>query len=333
MREKMFHKFASAILAFVLIAVSVFTATQSVTAATSTKTLIHVQSKKAVAFDVNRYNFKISNTADVEINVYVPAPKGVTLTLRDSNKKVIGNPMILTNYDSAWVLDGRGWYTYKYVVKQMKQGNYSVDYVFDEETEFDAKIIQTSAKVSFSTDKITVTKGFKKQLKVNNANITSWKSNNNSVATVNHNGIVIGKKTGSTTIVAYYDNGKSVTCKVNVKSNIYSAKKITKADVGISEYAVSAYYAAYQSNGNMVIKFRVANGTSKKITSIPKLNITVANEKNRVIAGYSKKSFSVNVPAHSTRTYSITIKKDSIAPQKADLRNSIIEINGERVHV
>lgn len=87
----------------------------------SAKTLVHEQSITANAFDAYKYKFKINTTSDLEINLYVPSPVGVTYTVKNSSGKVVGNPMVLTNYDDSWILDGRGWYTYKYVVNQLKK--------------------------------------------------------------------------------------------------------------------------------------------------------------------------------------------------------------------
>ena len=233
--------------------------------------------------------------------------------------------------DGSWILDGRGWYTYKYVINQLNAGSYSVDYVFDQETKFDAKIVQVSNSATLNSNKLSVTKGFTKTLKVNDGIASSWSSSNSSVASVNHNGKITGKKVGKTTIIAHLKSGKTLKCNVTVKSNEYSAKKITMADTGSNEYSIHAYHAAYKSNGNLVIKFRVANGTGKRITSIPKLYVLVLNQKNKGIASYSKNSFKVNIPEHSVKEYSITIKKSDISGKKADLRNTSIEIKGERV--
>ena len=59
--------------------------------------------------------------------------------------------------------------------------------------------------------------------------------------------------------------------------------------------------------------------------------VVVLNQKNKGIASYSKNSFKVNIPEHSVKEYSITIKKSDISGKKADLRNTSIEIKGERV--
>lgn len=314
-----------------LILILTFSFYQPMETYAANKTLVYEQSKNADILASNKYSIKLNVTADLEINVFVPAPIGVTFTIKNSSGKVVGNPMVLTNYDDSWILDGRGWYTYKYVVNQLKKGSYSVEYVFDQETKFDAKIVQLSNNVSLSSNKLSITKGFVKTLKVNNGVATSWTSSNSSVASVNRKGKITGKKIGTTTVTAHLSDGKSLKCKVTIKANEYSGKKITIEDSGINEYTIRAYHAAYQANGNMVIKFRIANGTNKKITAIPKFHVSVINQKNKGIASYSNNSFKVNVPKHSVKEYSITIKKNSISGGKADLRNTNIEISGERV--
>lgn len=279
MSKKNYEKSAGIALAFVLGVILIFTIIFPINV--SAKTLVHEQSITANAFDAYKYKFKINTTSDLEINLYVPSPVGVTYTVKNSSGKVVGNPMVLTNYDDSWILDGRGWYTYKYVVNQLKKGSYSVEYVFDQETKFDAKIVQLSNNVSLSSNKLSITKGFVKTLKVNNGVATSWTSSNSSVASVNRKGKITGKKIGTTTVTAHLSDGKSLKCKVTIKANEYSGKKITIEDSGINEYTIRAYHAAYQANGNMVIKFRIANGTNKKITAIPKFHVSVINQKIR----------------------------------------------------
>ena len=63
------------------------------------KTLVYEQSKNADILASNKYSIKLNVTADLEINVFVPAPIGVTFTIKNSSGKVVGNPMVLTNYD------------------------------------------------------------------------------------------------------------------------------------------------------------------------------------------------------------------------------------------
>ena len=229
-----------------LILILTFSFYQPMETYAANKTLVYEQSKNADILASNKYSIKLNVTADLEINVFVPAPIGVTFTIKNSSGKVVGNPMVLTNYDDSWILDGRGWYTYKYVVNQLKKGSYSVEYVFDQETKFDAKIVQLSNNVSLSSNKLSITKGFVKTLKVNNGVATSWTSSNSSVASVNRKGKITGKKIGTTTVTAHLSDGKSLKCKVTIKANEYSGKKITIEDSGINEYTIRAYHAAYR---------------------------------------------------------------------------------------
>lgn len=304
---------------------------QPVKAFAASKTLAYVQSREATAFNPVSFPVQVTSTSDVEINVYVASPAGVTISVSDRNGNLCGNSLHLTNYDSSWVLDGKGWYTSKYTMNQLETGSYTVEYTFDQDVTFDAKIVQLSAGVSFAGSKITLTQGFSQKLKINNAKAKSFSSSNKKVATVDKKGKVTGKKAGSAVITAKLTNGKKIKCKVTVKSNTYSADKLTSSSVGINEYAAAAYSASYKSNGNLVIKFRVVNETDHKLSSIPKFSVTITNQENNGVASYQKSSFKVDVPAHSYKDYTITIKKGALSGKKADLRNSIIKIEGERV--
>lgn len=322
------------LIVLLLVAVNiVFTLSESITVKAASTTLVNVQSKETDMLQSNRYNFKLDTTSDIEINVYVPAQIGVTFTVKSQSGKIIGNPMYLTSYDGSWILDGRGWYTYKYIINQLEKGSYSIDYVFDQETKFDAKVVQVANKITLNSDKLFITKGFSKTVKVNNGSASKWSSKNPSIASVNSKGKITGKKNGKTTIIAHLKNGKTLKCKVTIKANEYVAKKITMANVGINEYLMKAYHATYQPNGNLLIKFKIANGTDKKMTEIPNLYISVVNQKNKRIASYSHSSFKVNVPAHSVKEYSVVINKNNMHSKKADLRNTNIEIIGERIEL
>lgn len=333
MKSKRKMNIIAVMLSFVLAVALSVSFLQPVNILAASKTLTYVQSRTATAFNPVSFPIQVASTSDVEVNVYVPAPAGLTINVRDSKGNTCGNPLHLTSYDSAWVLDGKGWYTNKYVIDQLKVGSYTVEYIFDQDVTFDAKIVQLSADISFAENKITLTKGFSHKLKVNNAKATSFSSSNKKVATVDKKGTVTGKKPGNAVITAKLSNGKKITCKVTVQSNTYSSKKITSSYVGQNEYAAAAYSAYYKSNGNLVVKFRVVNETDRKLEKIPKFRITITNQKNNGVASYQKSSYKVNVPAHSYKDYTITIKKNQISGKKADLRNTIIAIEGERVNL
>lgn len=331
MKQKRTKKKIFSMLSLVLAVILSISPLQPVKVFAKSKTLVFVQSQTATAFNPVKFPIYVTGTSDVELNIFVPTPTGVTINVYDSKGNLCGNPLHLANYDSSWVLDGKGWYTSKYTMNQLEAGSYTIEYTFDQNVTFDAKIVQLSAGVSFAESKITLTQGFSHKLKINNAKAKSFSSSNKKVATVDKKGNVTGKKAGSAVITAKLTNGKKIKCKVTVKSNTYSADKLTSSNVGINEYAVAAYSASYKSNGNLVIKFRVVNETDHKLESIPKFSVTITNQENDGVASYRKNSFKVDVPSHSYKDYTITINKGVISGEKADLRNSIIKIEGERV--
>ena len=88
-----------------LILILTFSFYQPMETYAANKTLVYEQSKNADILASNKYSIKLNVTADLEINVFVPAPIGVTFTIKNSSGKVVGNPMVLTNYDDSWILD------------------------------------------------------------------------------------------------------------------------------------------------------------------------------------------------------------------------------------
>lgn len=75
-----------------------------------------------------------------------------------------------------------------------------------------------SKKIKLNKTSISITVGGQSKLKVkNNSKKVKWKSKNSKVATVSSKGVVKGKKTGKTTIIAKVGK-KKLSCKVTVKS-------------------------------------------------------------------------------------------------------------------
>jgi hypothetical protein len=294
-------------------------------------TLINKQSQTASALTEITHVFNVTSKADVEFSYYVPKKTTITLTIYDANGSVYGNTHHLTSAGAVWVADGKGWYTTSYTVSQMPKGTYKVVYTFDEAITYDFKVTQLTAEASLQATKLTLTQGFSQKIKINNGKAKSWSSSKKSVATVSSNGTVKGKKAGKAVITVKLTSGKKLKCTVTVKSNSYSAKKITSDYVGINEYGIKAYSASYKSNGSLCIKFRVVNETENTIASIPQFHLTAINQKSETIINYSKSSYKVNVSAHSSKDFTLTIPKSSISGSKADLRNTVIQIEGNRV--
>lgn len=81
----------------------------------------------------------------------------------------------------------------------------------------------TTSKLSLSATKLTILKGQKKKLTVTRNPISAtekitWESSDTKIASVDKNGKITAKKTGTVTITAKTSNGKKATCKVTVKN-------------------------------------------------------------------------------------------------------------------
>ena len=96
---------------------------------------------------------------------------------------------------------------------------------------------------------------------------------------------------------------------------------------------MSAYSAAFDKSGNLVVKVIFVNNTSYKVTKLKGIKITVKNGAGATVGTYKLSSKNVSVPAHSTKSFSFTIKKSSLKKKTADLRNSTITCDGTYYYV
>lgn len=201
-------------------------------------------------------------------------------------------------------------------------GDYSVSLIFDSATEYMIYADQEVAQPKISDTKATVTVGFTKTLSVENGTVKSWASSKKTVATVDKKGKVTGKKAGKTTITATLTDGTKLKCTVTVKANKYSASKLTLSDVPYNMVGMDVYSASFDSKGNLVIKARYVNNTSRKTTQLKNIRIVMKDGNGKTIGVYKQSKKSVSVGAYSTKDFTFTIKKASLKKTKADLRNS-----------
>ncbi|MDO4168161.1 MAG: Ig-like domain-containing protein [Eubacteriales bacterium] len=283
------------------------------------------------------YNFKVSSNGTITLLVYTLPKTAMTLKITSATG--------VTLYDKTILSTDDGWYEYPIseslslfyngiTWKNPTAGTYTLSLTFEEDTYYMASAVQepatqtptqapTPTAVPYLTaSSATVTVGFSQTISVNNnSGAVTWKSSNSSVASVS-NGKITGKKKGTATITAKTASGYTMNCKVTVKKNEYSVKKLAVSKVTYGKTGLDIYKVSYDKKGNLVIKARVLNNSSYKLQKIKNLKIKIKNNNGKVIGTYSAKNLKkVNLKAGKAKAYTFKIKKSKLkVKKKADLR-------------
>lgn len=281
-----------------------------------------------------RYNFSLEKSSDIYFDLRINERTTVGLTIKNQSDEIPIKSDTLPSTDPNWqYISSSGIYRNTHTM-HLPAGNYILEMNFEAEVNYDLSVsrISDSAKLNYS--KLTITKGFTKQLKVEGGTIKNCNSSKKAIATVTSKGKITAKGTGKTKISVTLTNGKTLTCNVTVKDNKYSAKKISISDTRYNTYDMKAYSASFDSKGNLVVKFMIANNSYGQLKSVPKFQITVTDSKKDVVASYKKGSYSVNVKSYSDKGYSVKIPKSALkkSKDKIDLRTSKIEIIGDNAN-
>lgn len=307
-----------------MVVTSVFTPTTAHAADTN---IMHKSTTAFAGAPIN-YNFSINRDSDLRFVVRLETRTGLRFTIKDS---LLGTSLVtdsISTGDSRWNYQKKtGIFELKHDM-HLEKGDYILEIAFDQDTNFEMTMDQLSLEAKLNKSSVSITKGFTDTLKVTGGKMKSCSSSNTSIATVNNKGKITAKATGTAKIKVKLANGKSLTCKVTVKPNQYTAKNITVTDTLLNTYQMKAYKAAFDKKGNLVIKFKIANNGSGRITSISDLKIAITASNKSQIATYKKASFAVNLNSYKDKSYSITIPKSSLKKSRKniDLRTAKIKI-------
>ena len=226
----------------------------------------------------------------------------------------------------------------------MPQGTYTISVTFDVDQLAYAVLGQPdltstptpAPKLAPSIDSktLTITKGFKDQIKILNAGGAriTYKSSNAKVAAVDSKGKVTAKKKGTATITVKTSTGFTIPCKVIVKDNVYTVRKVAVSALPAGSFGVNVYKMSYDKKGNLVLKARMLNNRGykakylknfKKIIRIALAKGWMKNGKGKKIGVYSAKKLTINLKSGKSKAYTFKIKKSKLKIKKTqDLRNA-----------
>lgn len=154
------------------------------------------------------------NQDDYILNLGYSAQTSYTLTPANAS----GNPEYSSNNTNICVINGQGAITAVGVGSteiKIKVGN-KYDYA-------DVEVIAPSASVASSSIYV----GEKTQVSFSGGEGVTWASSNNSIATVDANGVVTGKKKGSVTIVGTSSVGTQASVTITVSNPSLSSTKVS----------------------------------------------------------------------------------------------------------
>lgn len=299
-------------------------------------------------------NVTLTSASDVIIDVSALEKIPFTCSVLDSSgKDIAGSPLTVTTSDAGWGSETVEGLTIVYytIPATLNAGTYTIKLDFAESQRVAIYIATAPAQVTATStptptatpiaptldfNNITVTKGFKEKISIANAGGAklTYTSSNAKVATVDANGVVTGKNTGSADITIKTSTGYTLLCKVTVKKNVYSTAQMSGKDVLAGNVSLGVHNISYDKKGNLVIKAKLVNKSGRKAKYLRKLKITIKNSAGKKIGTFSKKKMTVNLNSGKAKKYTFKIKKSKVK-QNQDLRiitQAEIGVKGEYVY-
>ena len=277
------------------------------------------------------YNFSLNRKSDIYFIIKENECTGVTVSVKEPVHDTPIETIYLPASNPNWKYDKQtGIYT-NTATSKLDAGNYILELSFEQDVNFDLSMNQMSQNPTLSKKSLTITKGFSDIIKVNGGKIKSCSSSNKSVASVNNKGKVTAKSNGKANIKVKLSNGKTLSCKITVVSNKYSAKEIDLTGTVYNTCAMKAYDAHFDSKGNIVVKFKIVNNNYGKIDNIPNFKIHIKNASKKTVVSYTKATYKVTVKGYGEKACTMTIPKSAfkINKKQIDLRTAKFTISGD----
>lgn len=318
------------LLALALIVGMVPFSTKDVSAATDESYMLEASGAATAGVPIEA-TFTMQSSGVAQFAIAVATQCNVTYSFRNSAGETVYGPKTFLESDSQWSSTG-SYPAFAFAVN-VPQGTYTISVTFDVDQLAYAVLGQPdltstpTPKLAPSIDSktLTITKGFKDQIKILNAGGAriTYKSSNAKVAAVNSKGKVTAKKKGTATITVKTSTGFTIPCKVIVKDNVYTVRKVAVSALPAGSFGVNVYKMSYDKKGNLVLKARMLNNRGYKAKYLKNFKITVKNGKGKKIGVYSAKKLTINLKSGKSKAYTFKIKKSKLKIKKTqDLRNA-----------
>ena len=172
---------------------------------------------------------------------------------------------------------------------------------------------------------ITVTKGFSRILNVKGgAGDVTWKSSNEKIATVK-DGKIKGIKLGTCNVYATV-NGKTLKCKVTVKSNVFKTTPIKNGRYMRRGKVDLSNASMYYSKGKLIYKCYAVNSTSYlKVSKYNNITIAIYVD-NKLVAKQSYKDIKLNLTKNKSKALTFTFDTKNVKTI-ANLRTGKIKVS------
>lgn len=316
------------LLALALIVGMVPFSTKDVSAATDESYMLEASGAATAGVPIEA-TFTMQSSGVAQFAIAVATQCNVTYSFRNSAGETVYGPKTFLESDSQWSSTG-SYPAFAFAVN-VPQGTYTISVTFDVDQLAYAVLGQpdltSTPKLAPSIDSktLTITKGFKDQIKILNAGGAriTYKSSNAKVAAVDSKGKVTAKKKGTATITVKTSTGFTIPCKVIVKDNVYTVRKVAVSALPAGSFGVNVYKMSYDKKGNLVLKARMLNNRGYKAKYLKNFKITVKNGKGKKIGVYSAKKLTINLKSGKSKAYTFKIKKSKLKIKKTqDLRNA-----------